>query len=288
MSALINASDSASRAKLGPVGSGGAEPSTERARPGLRARRQMLTTLILGLAGIGIVMLAWNGLRMAGVFPASYVPSVQSIIVTIVSGFRTGQLSGALGHTAAAAGIGLAIATVLAVPLGVMAGTHSRWARATGLLTSLLRPLPPPALLPAAILFAGLSLHMEVLLVAFASVWPLYYNTVYGSRSVDTMLVDAGRSLHYGGFEQLSRVTIPAALPSISTGLRLSTMTALIVSVSVELVAGNGGMGTVVELTRSGTDITMSYAAVVVVGIVGYCINTGLLHATRKMYPWLR
>ena len=102
----------------------------------------------------------------------------------------------------------------------------------------LLRPIPAVALIPLALVLFGLGIPMHRYVVAFAAVWPILINTIYGVRGTDPFLHDVARTSGVGRGGRLVRVTLPAALPSIATGIRISASLALLVCVTAEFVVG--------------------------------------------------
>ena len=98
------------------------------------------------------------------------------------------------------------------------------------------RPIPSVALIPLAILLLGRGIDMRVALVAYASAWPILFNTITGVREVDPQARDTARAYGFNAGEVLARVTLPAAAPFIATGVRISAGIALILAVSTELI----------------------------------------------------
>ena len=139
---------------------------------------------------------------------------------------------------------GLAIAIVIGVAAGVLIGTSRTLHDGTSVVIEFLRPIPAVALIPLAILFFGpfgIAAHRFV--VAFAATWPILVNTIYGVRGADRMLHDVARTSGVGSAGRLFRVTLPAALPSIATGIQVSAAIALVVCVTAEFRTGAGGVG---------------------------------------------
>ena len=120
----------------------------------------------------------------------------------------------------------------------------------------------------------------------YAAVWPILINTLYGVRGADRMLHDVARTSGVGRTGMLFRVTLPAALPSIATGVRVSAAIALLVCVTAEFVIGTGGVGTYMERQQIANRLPEMYAAVVLVGMIGYLMNVGLRVLQRRTLFW--
>src|SRR5437870_4483822 len=123
--------------------------------------------------------------------------------------------------------LGLAIATVLAVPIGILLGASDFAASAFRVPIEFLRPIPSAVLIPLLFLTLGTRLRSEVFLATFGAFWPLLVQTMYGVHDVDPLALETARSFKVGRLERLRRVTFPTAVPYIATGLRISSTVAL-------------------------------------------------------------
>lgn len=245
-----------------------------------------LARFVKGLAGVGVAIGVWSLLRVTGVLTPKYVPSFPAIAAAAARGIADLSLLTPLGATIEATVIGLAIAAVAGVVLGALIGTW-RWPAAFArVLIRFLRPVPSVALIPAAILAAGLGLKMTLLLVVFASVWPILFNTAYGIRDVPQLYRETGRSLGFGSRRVLLRITAVAALPSIATGIRVSAAIALVVTISAELITGVGGLGGYILRARLAAEWPQAYAGILIGGLLGYVINSTAVTAERRLLAW--
>lgn len=239
-----------------------------------------------GAVGVAAAIGAWQVLVVSGILPEKYAPTIGPIVGAAVRDLVNGSLLRPVGETVLAWAIGLAIASAIGVALGALIGV-SRWAAAVlGVLVRFLRPVPSVALIPIAILVAGLALKMTLILVVFASVWPILFNTAYGIREVPQLYKDTARTMGARPRRVLTRVTLPAALPSIFTGVRVSAAIALVVAVAAELITGSSGIGRFILQEREGADYPDAYAAVLVGGVLGYLINWIAMGAERRLLFW--
>jgi ABC-type nitrate/sulfonate/bicarbonate transport system permease component len=128
---------------------------------------------------------------------------------------------------------------------------------------------------------------MRRFVITFAAVWPILVNTIYGVRSGDRFLHDVARTAGLSSAGRLVRVTLPAALPSIATGIRVSASLALLVCVTAEWVTGTGGLGSYMYTQQNALRLPEMYAAVILVGALGYLINLALRSAERHLVFWV-
>jgi NitT/TauT family transport system permease protein len=149
-----------------------------------------------------------------------------------------------------------------------------------------LRPIPSVAMIPLAILFLGLGTAMRVSVITYAAFWPLLISTIYGVRAVDPVALDTARNFGVPPAEALYRVTLPAALVSIATGLRVSASIALVVTVTTELVAGNSGLGFYVSQMEQANRLPSMYAGILLTGILGFIINLLFSALEKRVVFW--
>jgi ABC-type nitrate/sulfonate/bicarbonate transport system permease component len=151
-----------------------------------------------------------------------------------------------------------------------------------------LRPIPAVALIPLATLIFGLDTEMRRFLVAFAAVWPILFNTVYGVQGVDRILYDVARTSRATKLGTLGRVTLPAALPNIVTGIRISASIALLVCVTAEWFTQTAGLGAYMARQYGSIPIQLDkmYAAVLLTALLGLGINTILRATEQRVVFW--
>lgn len=254
------------------------------AGPGRAGRRPVLRGRGRPVAGVAVALAVWAVLTETGALDRRNVPTVEAVAAAF--GRSPGAIASSLGTTLEDLFIGLVIASAAGAVLGVAVGL-SAWAEAaTDVIVRMMRPLPSLALIPIAILLAGLGTTMTSGLVAFAAFWPVFINARYGTRQVQPRLLEVGRALGFGRWELIWRVTIPSAAPAIATGIRIAVGMATVVTVSVELVAGSGGLGGFVLSAQQGGSVPQMYAGIIAGGIVGWLLNLAIGAAAGRVLPW--
>ncbi len=251
-----------------------------------RSWRERAVALAKGLAGVAAAVGVWELLRATAVLPPRFAPSFPTIVSAAARGLANGSLLGPLGTTLTAWFFGLAMALAVGLAVGALIGTW-RWAAAAArVLVRFLRPVPSVALIPVAILAAGLGLKMTLILVVFASVWPILINTAYGVREVPELYRDTGRVIGLSRRQVLLRITLPASLPAVATGIRVAAAIALVVAVSAELITGAGGLGGFILNARLSARYGDAYAVVLLGGLLGYLINSAAVGLERRVLFW--
>jgi NitT/TauT family transport system permease protein len=216
------------------------------------------------------------------------VAAPSATVRALADGVSGGGLPSAVATTLESYTEGLALAIAVGVVCGVLIGSSRTLLAASSVVIEFLRPIPAVALIPAAIFVFGLDTSMRRFVIAFAALWPILINTIYGVRGTDRFLHDVARTSGVGSLGRLVCVTLPAALPSIATGIRVSASLALLVCVTAEFVVGTGGgIGSYMQEQRSADRIPEVYAAIAVVGMLGYVIGAGLRTTEHRLLPWL-
>lgn len=236
------------------------------------------------LGGVVIAIVIWELVSVSGLVSAQALAGVGPTAAALAG--NAGSLLSAAAATLEAWAVGVGIACVAGIGLGALVGRSQVAEASTEMVVRMMRPLPSLALIPVAILIAGLGLKMTAGLVAFTSFWPVFINTRYGVQQVDTLFIDTGRTLGLGRLGLLTRVIVPAAAPLIASGIQVAISLALVVTVSVELVSGSGGLGTFVVRAQQGNAVPEMYAGILVGGLVGWALNTGYAALTRRGLPW--
>jgi ABC-type nitrate/sulfonate/bicarbonate transport system permease component len=214
------------------------------------------------------------------------VPPPSATLSALLEGLSSGSLSGEIGTTLEAYLGGLALAIVLGVVLGVLIGSSQLLLDASFVVLEFLRPIPAVALIPLAILFFGTGTEMRRYVVAYAAVWPILISTLYGVRGSDRILHEVALASGVGRLGRLWRVTLPAALPSIATGIRVSASIGLLVAVTAEFFFGTGGIGAYMQQQQFAFELPEMYAAVLLTALLGYTVNLALRATERRVIHW--
>jgi ABC-type nitrate/sulfonate/bicarbonate transport system permease component len=240
------------------------------------------------LVGWGVVLLVALGLE-AGVQLFDLHDSVAApsdTVRALVDELRSGALSGELKTTLLTYVQGFALAIALGVGLGVVIGSSRTLIDATSVILEFLRPIPGIALIPVSFLIFGIGIATHRFVVVYAATWPILVHTLYGVRGSDRMLHDVARTSGSGRLGRLVRVTMPAAAPSIATGIRVSSAIGLLVVVTAEFVVGSEGVGAYMRDRQLAFELPELYAAVLLTALLGYAINVVLRLAERRAVFW--
>lgn len=238
---------------------------------------------ILPLMTIGVFLALWQGLSLW--VDADIIPSVIAIAGAFWSELF-GPMWKDLWATMGVWVIGLSIAAILAIPLGLLIGLSRFWTDSTKFLVEFVRPIPPIAILPLAILLLGTGPRMTVSLTIFASIWPLLYQAIGGVRDRDPVLTDTFRVYGMSKTQYFLLGVLPQSLPFVITGLKISATIALVVTVATEIVAGGQGIGYRIVQMSTAELYPEMYALIIVAGLLGLVVTYLLRLASRTLLFW--
>ena len=181
---------------------------------------------------------------------------------------------------------GFALALMVALPLGMLIGRVPLIRQVVDPTLQILRPVPVTAWLPLAMIIFGLGPRSAFFLVFLGAFYPILVNTVFGVRSVEPRLFEAASMLGCTGSAQFFRVVLPAALPSIFTGMRLGLGFAWVVIVVGEMTGVQTGLGAIIMEARqlSRTEIVIS--GMIVIGTVGFLSDQLVMLLGRRLLKW--
>jgi NitT/TauT family transport system permease protein len=182
----------------------------------------------------------------------------------------------------------LGIAVGLGVPIGLVLGTLPWAEQAVRPLVEFLRPIPSVTLLPLVLLIVEDSAGTEVVLIVFATVWPVLINTVYGIGEVDLLAKQTLRSFGFGPAAVAWRVSLPSAAPFIATGIRIAASLGFVLAIAVELIGtGMNGIGNyLVQASNGAAGVLPLLSVAVWAGLLGLLINVLLSQAERRAFRW--
>jgi NitT/TauT family transport system permease protein len=181
---------------------------------------------------------------------------------------------------------GFAIATLVALPLGLMIGRIPFIRKVLDPTLQVMRPIPVTAWLPLAMIMFGLGPKSAFFLVCLGAFYPILLNTIFGVRSVDPRLFEAASMLGCEGTAQFFRVVLPASLPAIFTGLRLGLGFAWVVIVVGEMTGVQTGLGAIIMEARQLSRTEIVICGMITIGIAGFISDRAILWLGRYLLKW--
>jgi len=239
-----------------------------------------------GVAFLILLALLWEAAGRGGWVHKLLFPPASAILSTFWDLLLSGEILRQLGVSLWRAAMGYALAAVVAVALGVAMGYWRRIYEACEILIELLRAVPPPAVIPLAMVFLGIGDALKVFIIFFACFFPILINTIDGVRGADPVLIRTARTFGLSRLQTVWKVILPVAGPSIMTGLRIATAIALILTVISEMIGATSGIGYFILGSQRTLNITQMYAGILMLALTGYAINRAFLLVDARLMAW--
>ncbi|MBK6554669.1 MAG: ABC transporter permease subunit [Rhodocyclaceae bacterium] len=198
-----------------------------------------------------------------------------------------GKLQNATYASGYRLGTGLLIAIAIGIPIGILMGRVSWFRKLTDSPFQFLRMISPLSWMPITVLVFSAWDHSIIFLVAFASVWPVMYQTAAGLAKVDPAWFKVARNLGAKPLQMLTQIILPAISFDIFTGIRLALGVAWVVLVPAELLGVTSGLGYAIKDARETLAYDHLTAMVLTIGIIGYVLDT-VCALLIKRFSWHR
>jgi sulfonate transport system permease protein len=256
-----------------------------------RARRQATDytrtqRLLLGILLPAAILILWQVSASQGWIKETLFSSPAQIASEFVRLTVNGDLLEGLKVSLIRAGLGFLIGASLGLGLGILVGMSKLCEAIVDPTVQLLRAIPVLAILPLFMLWFGFGELSKILIVTFGSFFFLYINTFAGVRNVDKKLYEVTRVLEFNRFSRLTKLIIPAALPSILVGLRLSLSIAWMCLLVAELMGADQGVGFMMQYARMNMQTGVVFVGVVIFAVVGKLIDSLVRLLERRLLKW--
>jgi ABC-type nitrate/sulfonate/bicarbonate transport system permease component len=254
--------------------------------PQLETRERRFPARLTRILAIVVFVLGWEILSRSGLVSTLFLPPPSVVARTgwhlLLNGSLFGNISASLGRVLA----GFFLATLLAIPLGIVAGMSTTIFNSIDPIIELFRPIPVLALLPLAILWFGIGESSKIFIITYAAFFPIFINTLAGVRYSDPTLIQVASTLGASRLQIFYRVVLMSALPSLAVGIRLGLGFAFLALVAAELIASTRGLGYLIMDARLTFQTDVSMVGIVSLGVLGYAMNAILVRIERWALAW--
>lgn len=273
-----------------PVESQAEIPTETPAAPELEHRGSRLQALAWRLFRLTVVVAAflalWEVAPRIGLVDKVFLPPFSEVVSAWFTLLGNGQLAEHVSASLSRALAGLAIAIVVSIPLGVAIAWYRPVAEFLNPILELFRNTAALALLPVFILILGIGETSKVALVIYAASFPILLNTISGVRTVDPLLIKSARSLGLSPIRLFQKVILPAAVPTIFTGLRMAAASSILVLIAAEMVGAKAGLGYLITASQLNFQIPNMYAGIVTIALVGVIFNGIVVAIEGRLSGW--
>ncbi|MEQ3552709.1 ABC transporter permease subunit [Pseudonocardia nematodicida] len=232
------------------------------------------------------VLVVWIGVRRLDLLPELALPDPVAVAGEFADLVTTAAYWTAIGETLRSAVFGLGAAILVGVPVGLVLGTYPLADRSTRVVVEVGRSFPVIAVLPVLLLVLGANLQTKGTVVFLACVFPLIIQAQYGARSLSAAIEETVRSYRIPRLLRFRKVVLPAAAPSVMTGLRLTSTMAVLVSIGVEILTPVPGIGGEIVQGQLDGNSPVAYAYILTASVIGYSINQLSQVSEARLLAW--
>ena len=250
----------------------------------------MVSERWLSLVSVAGMLLAWQGVASARLVAPDFLPPPMQVLATLGdilhNGYRETTLAGDAGATLGRCLAGFGLAVVTGVPLGLAMGLYRPVVAVIGFIVQFMRPLPPLSYLILLILWLGTGDRSKIALL-YLTAFPIIASAAMaGARGVKTQRIQAAQSLGASPAQIIRHVVLPAALPTIFTGLRIALAAAFSTVVAAELMAASNGVGWMIFSASQFLRTDIVVLGILLLGVMGMLLNAALVALDLRIVHW--
>ncbi|WP_092806571.1 ABC transporter permease [Rhodococcus globerulus] len=255
---------------------------------GVAARYVRSTAWRIAKPSIAIAVLLgiWEFAPRFGLVDKVFLPPFSEVVSAFFTLVGNGQLQEHVTASLSRALTGFFVAVVIAVPLGIAIAWYRPVSDFLNPILELFRNTAALALLPVFVLILGIGEESKIALVIYACTFPILLNTISGVRSVDPLLVKSAVSLGFSPIRLFQKVVLPAAVPTIFTGIRMSAASSILVLIAAEMVGAKAGLGYLITASQLNFQIPNMYAGIIAISLLGLSLNGVLVLIERRLSRW--
>jgi sulfonate transport system permease protein len=242
-----------------------------------------------GLRRYGLLvgfLVFWQVATTQGWVNATVFPPLDTIAAALWQGISSGALLDDIGISLQRSGLAFAAAVGLGIPLGLFMGQIRAVEKALDPILQFFRQTSALALYPVFILLMGLGEASKVFVIFWATLFPILLATIGGVKEVDRKLIEMAATFGASRLTIFRRIVLPASVPSMFVGLRLSATTALLLLIAAEMIGANKGLGFQVMNAQYNFQIPQMFAAILLLALIGLGANAALLALQRRLCRW--
>ena len=227
-----------------------------------------------GLLPLMLALAIWQAADPRG---SPYFPPPSAWWTGLAGLAKSGRLVSAIGATLTTFILAIVLASLLGAFLGVLIGRSRAARRALGPLLEFCRGLPPPVIVPVAVLLLGYVESLKLVVVVLVAVWPILLNTASATAAVSELLLDVSHTMRLGRLATLGKIVLPSAVPAFLVGLRGAVPLAIIITLLVEMLTSLPGIGSLIVISQRQFRSAEVYGLLIVVGLIGFALNAAVV-----------
>lgn len=241
-----------------------------------------------GFVVVALVAVGWEIVCRLGWVNSNFLPPITQVLETLFGLLFSLEIINQALITLKRVLAGYLLGVCVGYVLGFLCGYFPRVYQTLELTLEYLRPMPSVALIPIGILLFGIGDALNMVIIAWACSWPVFINTMDGVKHTDHVLINTGLTFGFKRWGIIREIIMPASLPFVFSGLRVSLGIAVAVAVITEMVASGTGLGSFILQASLSYRVAELYSGIVFIGLFGYSLNRFFLLLERKALGWQR
>ncbi|MFI1234973.1 ABC transporter permease [Nocardia salmonicida] len=238
------------------------------------------------LLAFALLLGAWELAPRFGLVDEVFLPPFSTVVQAFFELAGNGQLAEHTSASLTRSVTGFSFALVIAVPVGIAIAWYKPVSDFLNPVLELFRNTAALALLPVFVLILGIGETSKIALIGYATFFPILLNTITGVRTVDPLLVKSAVSLGFSPLRLFQKVILPAAIPSIFTGIRMAAAGSILVLIAAEMIGARAGLGYLITAAQQNFQIPQMYAGIVAISLIGLGFNFALVALERRLSRW--
>ncbi|WP_301861245.1 ABC transporter permease [uncultured Megasphaera sp.] len=249
----------------------------------MKTTKRSLSYWLLYLAMPVLVLIIWQGLAVAGIIKPYTMPAPSAIVKAAIQYGESGKLAAYIGISVLRVIEGFLAGLVVAFILGIASGLSRRVEIFTDFCLQILRPIPPIAWIPLAILWFGIGELSKIYIIFVGAFFPVFVTIVDGIKAIDKKYYELAQVYEVPKKQFILHIIIPGALPAIMTGIRVGMGNAWVCVVAAEMIGATKGVGFMLMDGRSLSRPDIVILGMLLVGCIGKIMDDVLLYIRRRV-----
>lgn len=234
-----------------------------------------------------VILIIWEAADIVGILKPYTMPALKTIGKTAIEYIQKGKLQVNIWVSIVRVLEGFFAALLAAFVIGINAAIFEKFETFTDLVIQILRPIPPIAWIPLAILWFGIGEESKIFIIFLGAFFPVFINIVDGIRSIDKRYFELAEVYEVPKMNMIRQIVLPGAMPSIMTGIRVGLGNAWVCVVAAEMIGATKGVGYMLSDGRSLSRPDVVILGMLIVGIVGKLMDDFLRWLRNKLIVWL-
>lgn len=233
-----------------------------------------------------VLLIVWQGVTAAGLFPPEVLVSPAAVATAFASMIRSGELITHLRESLFRLAWGFGFGVTAGLAFGVTAALSKTFSQLFSPLFQAIRQVPVLAFISLLILFFGIDEVFKIVVIAIAAFFPTALSTLDGVRGVPKAYFEVGSIYRVPLWTLIIRILIPATVPAVLSGIRLSLTRAWLVLIAAELVVADSGVGQMMEMGRQMFRLDIVMVGVITAGLIGFLLDRGFALIQSRLTRW--